>query len=248
MAALGLLPFDINLNPDPLAAPIWLRRIAVVYSNVIDRPDFSPSQLGRQIRACHTGTFWCEGHYRRTGDPAVQHICDVRGYVEWLGLGNDAQCAAWLHDTVEDSGQVSTPDIYRHFGHNIGRLVEAVTCVKLQSKQQTLERYIRQLVEGSMEDAQVGALKLSDTCANSRTIEGTNDTAWSAGWMQKAATTINHALAGPCREQVRLRLPAHFDRYEALLMDTVRNLRNEYVKVGDPDQLGFAAELIVRPR
>jgi len=180
----------------------------------------------------------------------VQHICDVRGNVEWLGLGNDAQCAAWLHDTVEDSGQVSTPDIYQHFGERIGRLVEAVTCIKLEDedKQQRLERYIRQLVEGSREDAQVGALKLCDTCANSKTIEGTDDTTWSADWIQKAATTINQALAGPCREQVRLCLPAHFDRYEALLMDTVRNLSHEYAKVGDPGELGFAAELIVLPR
>lgn len=247
LAAQGLLPFDINLNPGE-ETPIWLSSIAIIYSKVIDRPDFTSYQLGKQIRACHTGTFWCEGHYRRTGDPAVQHICDVRGYVEWLGLGNDAQCAAWLHDTVEDSCQVSATDIYGHFGQNIGRLVEAVTCIKLPSKQETLERYICQLIGGSLEDAQVGALKLSDTCANSRTIEGTDDTTWSTGWIEKAATTINLALAGPCREQIRLHLPAHLDRYEAMLIDTVRNLRKEYAKVGDPEQLGFATELIVRPR
>jgi len=247
LAAQGMLLPDINLNPDPDGEPIWLSRIAGIYSSVIDRPDFTPSQLGRQIRACHTGTFWCEGQYRRTGDPAVKHICDVRGFVESMGLGNDAQCAAWLHDTVEDSDQVSIRDIYTYFRDSVGRLVEAVTCIKLEDKKETLERYIRQLVEASLIDAQVGALKLCDTHANSRTIEGTDDLTWSAGWILKASKTINRAIAGPCREQVRLHLPTHLSCYDALLISTVENLRREYTKVGNPDELGFAAELIARP-
>lgn len=226
---------------------LTLSEVTFIYSVIIGRPDLTPAELGRQIRACHTGTFWCEGQIRRTKDPAVKHISDTRDFVNWMGLDNDAQCAAWLHDTVEDSGQVGISDIYRHFDEEVGQLVRAVTRIKLPDEQQTLDQYIAQLVQMAIEDPRVGPLKLGDTAANSYTVDGTEDLEWSGAWVTKAAITINESLAGPCREQVRRHLPQHLVGYDILLRHTVRNLRHHYAKVGDPDSLGFAAEFITQP-
>ena len=66
LAAMGKLREDFVLGLNVRNEPIWFGDTAFRYSVLIGRPDFGPKKLGCQIRACHTGTFWCEGKLRET--------------------------------------------------------------------------------------------------------------------------------------------------------------------------------------
>ena len=68
-----------------------------------------------------------EGQVRRIVEtPYVLHPMEVAVIMSRLGAGEDALCAALLHDTVEDAG-VTAPEIEASFGPRVRELVETMT-------------------------------------------------------------------------------------------------------------------------
>ena len=61
-----------------------------------------------------------EGQYRYSGDPYISHPVAVAEIAVGLGLDTDSICAALLHDTVEDCGElIDLPMIKKAFGDDV---------------------------------------------------------------------------------------------------------------------------------
>ena len=69
-----------------------------------------------------------EGQYRYSGDPYISHPVAVAEIAVGLGLDTDSICAALLHDTIEDCGElIDLPMIKKAFGEDVAHLVDGLT-------------------------------------------------------------------------------------------------------------------------
>ena len=113
-------------------------------------------------------------HKRKyTGQPYYVHLDEVRNIVKQAGGSVNQQCAALLHDTVEDTS-VTSSDVTREFGPAIAKLVIELTDV---SKPEDGNRKVRKGIDrdklsGVSADAQT--VKYADLISNGRDI-GKND-------------------------------------------------------------------------
>ncbi|MCA9324836.1 HD domain-containing protein, partial [Candidatus Saccharibacteria bacterium] len=67
-----------------------------------------------------------------TGQPYIIHCASVAAMVEFAGLPEEAVCAAWLHDTVEDT-ETTIENIESKFGYEVSRIVKYCTQVSTKS-------------------------------------------------------------------------------------------------------------------
>ena len=109
---------------------------------------------------------------RASGDPYFSHPLEVAGILTDYKLDTKSIITALLHDTVEDT-DVTSDDICRHFGDEIGLLVDGVTKltqIELQSDQSDQAENFRKLVLAMSEDIRVLLVKLADRLHNMRTL------------------------------------------------------------------------------
>jgi (p)ppGpp synthase/HD superfamily hydrolase len=104
-----------------------------------------------------------------TFEPYIVHPAEVAGIVATVPHTDEMLAAAWLHDTVEDTG-VSIVDIQVEFGNEVASLVGWLTDV---SKPEDGNRAVRKAIDREhTEAAPAGAqtVKLADLIANTRSI------------------------------------------------------------------------------
>ena len=104
-----------------------------------------------------------------TFEPYIVHPTEVASIVASVPHTNEMLAAAWLHDTVEDTG-VSIVDIQKEFGNEVASLVGWLTDV---SKPEDGNRAVRKAIDRehtAMAPAAAQTVKLADLIANSRSI------------------------------------------------------------------------------
>src|SRR5271155_5791479 len=109
---------------------------------------------------------------RESGDPYFSHPVEVAGLLAQMKLDTASIATGLLHDTVEDT-VATLDDIEKHFGPDIGRLVDGVTKlsrIELQSDQTKQAENFRKLVLAMSEDIRVLLVKLADRLHNMQTL------------------------------------------------------------------------------
>lgn len=104
-----------------------------------------------------------------TGDPYIEHPRAVAALVRSVPHDEAMLAAAWLHDTVEDTG-VSLADIIHEFGPDVGSLVEQLTDV---SKPSDGNRKLRKALDRehtAKATPRAKTIKLADLIDNSKNI------------------------------------------------------------------------------
>ena len=104
-----------------------------------------------------------------TFEPYIVHPTEVASIVATVPHTNEMLAAAYLHDTVEDTG-VSIVDIQKEFGNEVASLVGWLTDV---SKPEQGNRAVRKAIDRehtAMAPAAAQTVKLADLIANSRSI------------------------------------------------------------------------------
>jgi (p)ppGpp synthase/HD superfamily hydrolase len=105
-----------------------------------------------------------------TFEPYIVHPTEVAGIVDALeGATFEMVAAAWLHDTVEDTG-VTIEVIRSEFGNEVAELVGWLTDV---SKPEDGNRSVRKAIDRehtARAPAEAQTVKLADLIANSRSI------------------------------------------------------------------------------
>lgn len=104
-----------------------------------------------------------------TGEPYIVHPSEVASIVATVPHTNEMLAAAYLHDTVEDTG-VTIEDIRAEFGDAVVELVGWLTDV---SKPADGNRAVRKAIDRehtAMAPADAATVKLADLISNSRSI------------------------------------------------------------------------------
>ncbi|NLE43226.1 MAG: bifunctional (p)ppGpp synthetase/guanosine-3',5'-bis(diphosphate) 3'-pyrophosphohydrolase [Chloroflexi bacterium] len=126
------------------------------------------------------------GQMRRAGGDYIQHPLTVALLLAELGMDSDTIAAALLHDTVEDSTEITLDTITQRFGPGIASLVDGVTKLD-QIEQRRIDRFsdqsekarderesesLRKMFMAMAEDVRVVIIKLADRLHNMRTLDG----------------------------------------------------------------------------
>ena len=105
-----------------------------------------------------------------TNEPYIVHPADVVNIIQTnVGYTDNMLAAAWLHDTVEDTG-VTIDVIEYEFGKEIAELVGWLTDV---SKPEDGNRAVRKAIDrehSAMAPAEAQTVKLADLISNSKSI------------------------------------------------------------------------------
>ena len=127
--------------------------------------------MNKQERAIQFALNAHKGQTRKyTGIPYVVHPIEVATIcAEQGGLANDenALCAAYLHDVVEDT-PTSLHTIELVFGHDVATLVEELTKVEVPGNR--AERKASEVVRLSKISARGQTIKLADLISNTASI------------------------------------------------------------------------------
>ena len=123
-----------------------------------------------RARVFATAAHAAVGQVRKyTFEPYIVHPTEVASIVATVPHTNEMLAAAYLHDTVEDTG-VSIVDIQKEFGNEVASLVGWLTDV---SKPEQGNRAVRKAIDRehtAMAPAAAQTVKLADLIANSRSI------------------------------------------------------------------------------
>lgn len=112
---------------------------------------------------------------RKTGELYINHPIEVAMRFWNIFKDTDSFVAGLLHDTVEDSKEITIEDIYREFGKNVGFMVDSVTKTTNEFYDKSFNKnislsYIDKLLIGGLNDVRVLVLKLLDRQHNLETI------------------------------------------------------------------------------
>ena len=120
-----------------------------------------------------------EGQFRVSGEPYIMHPVAVAEIVAQLGLDTDSICAALLHDTVEDCGNlVDLTLINQQFGPDVAMLVDGLTKlvhIPFEDKEEEHMENLRKMFLAMSKDVRVIFIKLCDRLHNMRTLSVKND-------------------------------------------------------------------------
>jgi (p)ppGpp synthase/HD superfamily hydrolase len=104
-----------------------------------------------------------------TFEPYIVHPAEVAGIVESIGGTHAMIAAAWLHDTVEDTG-VTSELIREEFGDEVATLVGWLTDVSRPEHGNRAARKAVDRAHTAAAPAQAQTIKLADLIANTRCI------------------------------------------------------------------------------
>ena len=97
-----------------------------------------------------------------------EHLSGVVARLKNLGITDeDALCAAWLHDTLEDTN-TAFDEIEQIFGSKVAVLVLSLSKDRILSKAKQEEQYVKQLKDASLKTK---IIKLCDISANLKDIK-----------------------------------------------------------------------------
>ena len=104
-----------------------------------------------------------------TFEPYIVHPAEVASIVATVPHTDEMLAAAWLHDTVEDTG-VTIVDIQAEFGNKVAELVGWLTDVSTPEQGNRAVRKAIDREHTAMAPAAAATVKLADLIANSRSI------------------------------------------------------------------------------
>lgn len=104
-----------------------------------------------------------------TGEPYINHPAAVVEIVRSVPHTEAMLCAAWLHDTVEDTN-TTINDIKREFGEEVAKLVEMLTDVSKPSDGNRKKRKAIDREHTAKASPQAKTIKLADLIDNTKTI------------------------------------------------------------------------------
>ena len=113
-----------------------------------------------------------DGQFRVSGEPYINHPCEVAKILVGLEVDTHTLIAAFLHDILEDT-DTKPETIEELFGTDVLNLVQGVTKLgKLQfkSKEERQAENFRRLFIAMANDIRVIFLKLADRLHNMRTL------------------------------------------------------------------------------
>jgi len=110
------------------------------------------------------------GHVRKyTGDAYINHPAAVAELVRSVPHNEAMLCAAYLHDTVEDTA-ATLDDVERLFGYEIACLVESLTDISKKSDGNRAARKAIDRAHTAKASADAKTVKLADLIDNARSI------------------------------------------------------------------------------
>ena len=115
-----------------------------------------------------------EGQKRLTGEPFVSHPVAVARILAEIDSELPTLQAGLLHDTVEDSGEVTLGQIEDEFGPVVSHLVDGVTKLRglnFRSRVENQAQNFRKMFVAMARDIRVVVIKLADRLHNMRTID-----------------------------------------------------------------------------
>jgi len=121
-------------------------------------------------------TFAEEAHReqkRSSGDPYIIHPTEVAQILATMRMDISSICAAFLHDTVEDTN-AKLEDIQREFNKDIAILVDGVTKLNKITFRTTEEKQaenFRKMIIAMSKDIRVIIVKLADRLSNMRSLQ-----------------------------------------------------------------------------
>ena len=113
------------------------------------------------------------GQMRSSGDPYIIHPTEVAQILADMRMDLPSICAAFLHDTVEDTS-VKIEDVEKEFGKDVATLVEGVTKLSKMTFRTSEEKQaenFRKMIIAMAKDIRVIIVKLSDRLSNMRSLE-----------------------------------------------------------------------------
>ncbi len=137
--------------------------------------------MDKYTKVLHFAIFAHSGQERKyTGDPYIHHPIAVAKIIKDLGMHEDYQCAALLHDVVEDTN-VTNQTIEQEFGIIVAKIVEQLTDVYTHEAYPNIARKERKMLECyrlSKVSGNAKTIKLADIIDNTPSIVA-NDPAFS---------------------------------------------------------------------
>jgi (p)ppGpp synthase/HD superfamily hydrolase len=123
-----------------------------------------------RARVFATAAHAAVGQVRKyTGEPYIVHPAEVAKIVTDAGGTEAMICAAWLHDTVEDTG-VTIETIRAEFGVEVAELVGWLTDVSRPEHGNRAHRKALDRAHSAAAPAEAQTVKLADLIANTRSI------------------------------------------------------------------------------
>lgn len=126
--------------------------------------------LERRAEEFATAAHARAGQVRKyTGDPYIEHPRAVVALVRSVPHDESMLAAAWLHDTVEDTG-VTIDEIRDEFGHDVADLVAWLTDVSQTTDGNRKARKAIDRAHTAKAPPRAKTIKLADLIDNSRSI------------------------------------------------------------------------------
>ena len=127
-------------------------------------------EMVERARVFATAAHAAVGQVRKyTFEPYIVHPAEVAMIVAEAGGSEAMVAAAWLHDTVEDTG-VTNEVIRAEFGAEIAELVGWLTDVSRPEHGNRAHRKALDRAHSAMAPAEAQTVKLADLIANTRSI------------------------------------------------------------------------------
>ena len=133
---------------------------------------YKEDEVPKILKAYHFAKEAHEGQKRASGEEYFIHPCAVAQILIDLGLDANTICAAFLHDTIEDTS-VSEGDVQREFGDEVFMLVKGVTKlehIEFKSTKQEQAENFRKIFVSMANDIRVIIIKLADRLHNMRSL------------------------------------------------------------------------------
>lgn len=111
---------------------------------------------------------------RESGEPYIIHPLYVAYILSEMRADKDTICAALLHDTIEDSDNITKEVIEREFNKDVANLVDGVTKISklnFSSKQDQQLANTRKIITSITNDVRIIIIKLADRLHNMRTLQ-----------------------------------------------------------------------------
>jgi (p)ppGpp synthase/HD superfamily hydrolase len=127
-------------------------------------------EIVERARVFATAAHAAVGQMRKyTFEPYIVHPAEVAGIVATVPHTPEMLAAAWLHDTVEDTG-VTIETIRAEFGEKVAELVGWLTDVSRPDHGNRAHRKALDRAHTAAAPAEAQTIKLADLIANTRSI------------------------------------------------------------------------------
>lgn len=157
---------------------------------------YQPDEAKKIEKAYYFSKDAHQGQKRASGEEYFIHPCAVSRILIDLGLDCATICAAFLHDTIEDT-PVSEGDIEREFGSEVLQLVQGVTKlekIEFKSRKEEQAENFKKIFVSMARDIRVIIIKLADRLHNMRSLNFLSPTRQQA--MARETLDIYAPLAG----------------------------------------------------